>query len=132
MLWLLPHMIFSVFLKDLRWLTTLFQHKIATKGGNYAANHCNTFLLFFFFAQVVKVFLFSMGKFSSQQHFKSWLETKKSDIFLGFKSFLEDFGRRGSTKWQKNWGTLCRLLKAVVLVRRNHFQYLLDLGHRYR
>ena len=64
------------------------------------------FYFFFFFAQVVKVFLFSMGKFSSQQHFKSWLETKKSDIFLGFKSFLEDFGRRGSTKWQKNWGTL--------------------------
>ena len=127
MLWLLPHMIFSVFLKDLRWLTTLFQHKIATKGGNYAANHCNTFLLFFLFCSSSKSFsFFSMGKFSSQQHFKSWLETKKSDIFLGFKSFLEDFGRRGSTKWQKNWGTLWKIL---IFVQKINFDQNFTLRH---
>jgi len=81
------------------------------KGRKLCCKSLQYFSTFFLFCSSSKSFsFFSMGKFSSQQHFKSWLETKKSDIFLGFKSFLEDFGRRGSTKWQKNWGTLWKIL----------------------
>ena len=56
-----------------------------------------------------------------------WTKLYFSESFMKFllEMFLPFIG-------QKNWGTLCRLLKAVVFVRRNHFQYLLDLDHRYR
>ena len=117
MLWLLPHMIFSVFLKDLRWLTTLFQHKIATKGGNYAANHCNTFLLFFLFCSSSKSFsFFSMGKFSSQQHFKSWLETKKSDIFFRFQVFFRGFWEEGINEMTKKLRHTKKILIFVLKI----------------